>query len=99
MVANKSYFPNDENKQHHKVFHEGGLCWWDLTRKDCAICKSNTQVFNKKNKPTLALKGIKKRPNRPKGLKMDKELRATVSMIVTPAFISWKALQPLSTAF
>merc|ERR1712126_280910 len=21
----------------------GGLCWWDLTRKDCAICKSNTQ--------------------------------------------------------
>merc|ERR1712130_351834 len=22
---------------------EGGLCWWDTTRKDCAICKSNTQ--------------------------------------------------------
>jgi len=21
----------------------GGLCWWDITRKDCAICKSNTQ--------------------------------------------------------
>jgi len=21
----------------------GGLCWWDITRNDCAICKSNTQ--------------------------------------------------------
>merc|ERR1719430_532210 len=21
----------------------GGLCWWDITRKDCAVCKSNTQ--------------------------------------------------------
>merc|ERR1719278_972757 len=21
----------------------GGLCWWDITRKDCAICKKGTQ--------------------------------------------------------
>merc|ERR1712226_497959 len=21
----------------------GGVCWWDLTRSDCAVCKSNTQ--------------------------------------------------------